>query len=889
MLFRSPPNLSVAQNGGQVYLNENYIVISLGALSGNAITTSTFNSGDVIYQYSGGAQYAAVGTPGSFVYDVTRLNNNNNFSANVKYFDYANNILVLSPTSGTLNVNSSNFSVNSNTWLYNANGSIIVGATGILPSASGGSKFTNGSVVVNLTQATKTLANSVGGYNHVSGVVSSVTPTSNAIIIQGNPGFANQNLVFITSGTGLGQVANVLSVVPGTGNTQLNLDANFTVSLDGSSTYCTGYPLPFTDDNGVLCGIFHIPATNTVAFLTGTRVFTVTDTTTVNDPNATMLAQSNFVASGYSQTININNVTPVPQGTPNSVNTLVVDTSSAALSSGFYNYSGAEASSPDIKPIAQVFTTPAPKSTTQNYGIFASSVDLWFSAKPIGLSNQFPVTVKIVTLDSNGVPTSNALATSIVQTQNVNVTLLPDPNTSNANNTTMTKFAFPDPVYLAPSSQYAIVVSTPSPDYEIYVTQIGETDITSGNNSSRVSSTGFVGGFFNSHNSTNFNSVPNQNLMFVLNKAQFAPAPTAINYTIVPPAVPVFVDALTLNSVDYTLPSTYITYAIESTLFNSSSNTYYLDPTFTDVTPGSQYNFATASYLNAGTSKRRIVLPGNNASLQLQVDIQSYDPDITPMYNEEALSASVKTNVIDNASIYSNIISVSNDTGGHLNVANITVTFSSPNVATGTLASGYISNNNILAVAPNGSTNVITGITMTNIGSGYITTPTVSFTDTTPGACASPTFSIAGEDQTSGGNCLARYITKQVVLADGFDAGDMRVWVNGVVPNGASVYAYYKVLSSSDTTPFSNTKWQLMSAVSSPISNDLVTPVQLVFAPSPLVNGQPSGKLQYTQNGVQYPLGGTFKYFAVKLVLLASDPTTVPVLQSLQIAAYPAG
>ena len=178
----------------------------------------------------------------------------------------------------------------------------------------------------------------------------------------------------------------------------------------------------------------------------------------------------------------------------------------SALSSGFYNYSGAEASSPDIKPIAQVFTTPAPKSTTQNYGIFASSVDLWFSAKPIGLSNQFPVTVKIVTLDSNGVTTSNALATSIVQTQNVNVTLLPDPNTSNANNTTMTKFAFPDPVYLAPSSQYAIVVSTPSPDYEIYVTQIGETDITSGNNSSRVSSTGFVGGFFNSHNSTNFNS-----------------------------------------------------------------------------------------------------------------------------------------------------------------------------------------------------------------------------------------------------------------------------------------------------------------------------------------------------------------------------------------------
>jgi len=62
-----------------------------------------------------------------------------------------------------------------------------------------------------------------------------------------------------------------------------------------------------------------------------------------------------------------------------------------------------------------------------------------------------------------------------------------------------------------------------------------------------------------------------------------------------------------------------------------------------------------------------------------------------------------------------------------------------------------------------------------------------------------------------------------------------------------------------------------------------------MYAPSPLVNGQPSGKLSYTQNGVLYPLGGTFKYFAIKLVLLASDPTTVPVLSGLKVAAYPAG
>ena len=80
-----------------------------------------------------------------------------------------------------------------------------------------------------------------------------------------------------------------------------------------------------------------------------------------------------------------------------------------------------------------------------------------------------------------------------------------------------------------------------------------------------------------------------------------------------------------------------------------------------------------------------------------------------------------------------------------------------------------------------------------------------------------------------------------------------------------------------------------MSAVNQPVSPDLSTPVQIVYAPSPLKNGQPSGTLSYTQNGISYPIGGTFKYFAVKLVLLAADPTTVPILNSLQIAAYPGG
>ena len=53
------------------------------------------------------------------------------------------------------------------------------------------------------------------------------------------------------------------------------------------------------------------------------------------------------------------------------------------------------------------------------------------------------------------------------------------------------------------------------------------------------------------------------------------------------------------------------------------------------------------------------------------------------------------------------------------------------------------------------------------------------------------------EDFTSSGNGLARYFTRQVTLADGFDARDIKVYFDAVRPAGTNFYAYYKVLPDS--------------------------------------------------------------------------------------------
>jgi hypothetical protein len=147
---------------------------------------------------------------------------------------------------------------------------------------------------------------------------------------------------------------------------------------------------------------------------------------------------------------------------------------------------------------------------------------------------------------------------------------------------------------------------------------------------------------------------------------------------------------------------------------------------------------------------------------------------------------------------------------------------------------------------------------------------------------------VAGEDQNLGGNGLFRYQTRKISLANGFDAGDLRVFVQCVRPKGTYVQAYYKALGSADTQDFIDLPWVPMTLVKDVFSPDRLTTIELDFAPSVnQVTGEPSGRLQYISGESVFPVGGTFKQFAVKLVCFANDPTVHPVLSSMRAIALP--
>ncbi len=164
----------------------------------------------------------------------------------------------------------------------------------------------------------------------------------------------------------------------------------------------------------------------------------------------------------------------------------------------------------------------------------------------------------------------------------------------------------------------------------------------------------------------------------------------------------------------------------------------------------------------------------------------------------------------------------------------------------------------------------------------YYTAPTITISEV--GSTDNATAVVAGENGASGGNCKAKYVTKTITLADGFDAGDIRVYLDCNRPVGTDVNVYYKVKSGDDTDPFENKKWQRMSKVNDNFSKDQNQVIELEYRASLDVN-----RVSYVENGVTYPLGGKFKYYAIKIVMTAASSSVIPYIANFRAIATPAG
>ena len=253
-----------------------------------------------------------------------------------------------------------------------------------------------------------------------------------------------------------------------------------------------------TNGSGLVEGSFIIPRNAALKFQTGVREFRLTDSITNNKDEETTFAEAQYHAQGLMESVESRIVsTKVPRLVQSELNQdrTVVDTTVSETTEW-------------IDPVAETILID------KAGGIFAKSVDLFFKT----ISTTIPVRVTIRSTQ-NGVPTQRIVpgADKIVYPTDI----VSDPSTfANATAATATNFAFDYPVYLAQDTEYAIVITSQSDDYEVWIAEMGGFDVT--NTSERITKQPYNGVFFTSANASTWTPEQSKDLKFKLNRASFS-------------------------------------------------------------------------------------------------------------------------------------------------------------------------------------------------------------------------------------------------------------------------------------------------------------------------------------------------------------------------------
>jgi hypothetical protein len=144
-----------------------------------------------------------------------------------------------------------------------------------------------------------------------------------------------------------------------------------------------------------------------------------------------------------------------------------------------------------------------------------------------------------------------------------------------------------------------------------------------------------------------------------------------------------------------------------------------------------------------------------------------------------------------------------------------------------------------------------------------------------------------GEDGTSGGQAYNKYISQTVTLDDGQDAEDIKIILTAYRPPNTDVKVYVKLLHNDDGDTLAQKNWVELEkegdgdSVYSSISNRFNYREYKYNLPTSVKTG-PDGQVQYTANQIRFT---GYKYFAVKIVLVADDSAIVPRCADLRVLA----
>lgn len=559
-----------------------------------------------------------------------------------------------------------------------------------------------------------------------------------------------------------------------------------------------------------------------------------------------------------------------------------------------------------LDPIAQTFYV-----SDMPFGCYTTSIDIFFKKK----STTNPITLQLREV-VNGYPGNKIIPFG-------EVTLTPDQVNIDAENaSTSTTFTFPSPVYLQNNTEYCFVLMPAGndPNYEIWVGELGENQL---NTTTRISEQPNTGVLFTSANNRTWTAWQAEDIKFTLNRANFE-----------------------INTVaDITLDTFDIDYAkfdsFTGSAFASGDTVHGF--TFNIVNEGTGYTDGTISHTLSGggattnatvdvtisggvvtnvvvtdpgagyTSNPTLsVVSGIGTDAEVLVTLnRGFVHNYDSLYNVAKIFVNSgyfsENDVVGNGSSYGQIAQledkVLNALGanvGYLDHTPCQLIWSySATTNTGSETSASTSYINFV---PDKTTELtfdaairsysneqadLSGDKSFKIKMGMTTqtstvSPVIDLRKCSMVVIANDINNDSTNEDIAIGNARSKYVSRQVVLDDGQEAEDLRVYLSEYVPTGTNVKVYGRFLHQSDPDSFENKDWiELTPSVPIGASSSFVE--YSYDIPQTALNVD--GVLEYTSNGVTYT---GYKTFAVKVVLLSEKTCVVPKCRELRAIALQA-
>ena len=719
----------------------------------------------------------------------------------------------------------------------------------------------------NLIGSTSSTTIKINAYEHYSGNAAGAN-VSNIILRLDASGSsleplyantANLSTISIVYGTGAGQQRTINAYSAATRTARIS--SNWTTIPDANSIYTIGRPT--TNDSGDVAGIYFIPAST---FRVGEKKFRLINNSTNDVGSSSTNGDASFFAQGLLGTLQdtiISATVPTTQRVA-AKSEQVVTTTSQTTSQRVTGW---------IDPLAQTFlVSPA---TYQN-GVYIDRVRLCFETK----SDTVPVTLQIRPT-VNGYPSYSTIypyATVTLTPDKVKVVTDGKPDLEDA--TKYTEFVFASPVYVQPGEHSFCLLSN-CLQYKIYAAAGGALDFKTG---TQISPVPYGGLLFLSQNGSTWVPEPKSAMTFAMYRSDFSTSPATATFKMTSPQANTVYDVANLVIGDMVIPTTSVGYK-----FNSIVNATSGFAGYKSISPSETYTMNDGSgrrvltTTNNGTNIRLPWVPTNanseasisgaittTDSFVVQATMATLDSSVSPIIDTTRMGVIVRENIINNLPLSNTGFIVTNGGSGYSSGSPPTATISGGN------GSGATARANVTAAG------VIDAIYLTNDGgSGYTTSPTVTI------GSGSATVTYNGEDKKSGGNAGARYITRKVVLADGFESGDLRVYLTVYKPSTGNIYVYAKLLSDSDPATFDDNNYQLLTQVDTNVnfvSTNANDYREMTFAPG--VNNVANNSISYVSGTTAFK---SFRTFAIKIVMVGTDPTDVPKIRDFRTIATPAG